>query len=160
MGHINDFLRGTIYGFLPQQYILWEYPHVHWFPHLIELLEWGCLVRPVLLLWLCRVMAPRMRLDLLRFVIWITNLSRHLLRCKWAYESKTPNDIDIGMRATCNGSFVFREHSVRPESSSKVALGKWAILMLGCNFVGGKHCVLFFKAATIAIRVASNAFPW
>lgn len=42
------------------------------------------------------------------------------------YESKTPKDIDVGTRVTCSGVFVSREHTVRPFTSSYVALGSRA----------------------------------
>lgn len=48
---------------------------------------------------------------------------------------------------------------MRPESSSNVAFGNRAVLMLARELEGRNYYLLFFKAATIAMRVASNAFP-
>jgi hypothetical protein len=50
--------------------------------------------------------------------------SKQEKRC--THESKTPKDIESGVRVICNGEEIFREHVVRPDSSSNVALGSFA----------------------------------
>lgn len=78
-----------------------------------------------------------------------------------AHELKMPNDIASGVRLMCSGSFVFRKHVVAPVSSLKVAFGRRAAgdsHALETVVIGNK-IVLFFKAATIAIKAASKAFP-
>ena len=68
-----------------------------------------------------------------------------------------------GIRDMCNGTLVIREHTTFPTSSLYVAPGNFAAQRAKCVkinlFINDKENELFFKAAIMAISVASNALP-
>ena len=75
----------------------------------------------------------------------------------------------MGRRPILRGSLTLREHTARCRSSSYLAFGSLAVcahIVSECEPDIRQHkedalqrYTLFFSAATIASRVASNAFP-
>jgi hypothetical protein len=105
-------------------------------------------------------------------LFWRRQVSLDIAKKEVTDESNIPKDMHMGARLICNGSFSMHEQVVKPVSSSKVGFGNRAVRKakrikhypphFRTSAAHGKAKrieLLFLRAATMAIRVASNALP-